>query len=262
MAETKELSMEEMQAIIDKQAAQLAAIASTGGKPDLIVPGTFTVEGEAPNGKKVKETYQFAPGAIRCRLENGHEVSSAALLKLANGEVLEETEANHDLVSLGAEGAKNWLTYLITQKQATFLVKVAAALLFVLFAFSSGLSAQIKNGYVQNFPGESMTNADTIYFTVSKSITDNEAIEGIWQFAYVSTSGTANVIVQIQERSIAGNDNAWSIVKTDTIKAAKKTVFYKHDVYGTEQRVFVRTTGTQVTLPVAQVRYRRKYQYP
>ena len=277
MAENQKPSLEELEAEFQKrlaekdaelaaQAEQLQALQKQSATINLQPAGTFVLEGEDPENpkKKLSTEYQFAPGHLGCRLESGIIVSSEALLKLAKGETLTEEEAakNPALVELGAEKAKAWLTHLIVKKAATFLVKVAAALLFVLFAFSSGLNAQIKSGYVQNFPGESMTNADTIYFTVSKSITDNEQIEGIWQFAYTSTSGTPNVIIQIQERSITDNANAWSIVKTDTIKAAKKTVFFKHDVYGIEQRVFVRTTSGQVTTPVAQVRYRRKYQYP
>lgn len=272
MAEDKKPSLEELEALLaEKEAAltaqseQLKALQKESATINLIPEGTFVLEGEDPDNskRKVKVKYQFAPGHLGCRLESGTVVSSAALLKLANGQPLstEEGEKNPELLALGTDKAKAWLTHLIVKKAATFLVKVATAMLLILFAFSGGLNAQVKSGYTQNFPGESMTNADTIYFTVSKAITDNEPIEGIWQFAYTSTSGTPNVIIQIQERSVA-NANAWSIVKTDTIKAAKKTVFYKHDVYGTEQRVFVRTTSGQVTIPVAQVRYRRKYQYP
>lgn len=272
MAEDKKPSLEELEALLaEKEAAlaaqseQLKALQKESATINLIPEGTFVLEGEDPDNpkKKVQVEYQFAPGHLGCRLESGAVVSSSALLKLAKGETLskEEGEKNPELLALGTDKAKAWLTHLIVKKGATFLVKVAAALLFVLFAFSSGLNAQIKSGYVQNFWTDTLTNADTTYFTVSKSITDNEPIEGIWQFTYAGISGTPSVIIQIQERSIQV-DNAWEVVLTDTINASDKAIFYTQAVRGTDQRVFVRSTGTQVTRPLAQVRYRRKYQNP
>lgn len=270
MAENTKPSAEELEALLAErdqlladQEKRLKELESQNAKANLLVEGTFKLEGEDPRDPKKKSVteYQFTPGAIRTRLKNGEEVSSAALLKLANGGTLEPTEAHPALVALGAEGAKGWLTELITKKQATFLVKVASALLILFMAFAPAVSAQVKSGFVQNFYKDTLTNADTVYWTVGKQITDLEPIEGIWQVSYAGISGTPSVIIQIQERSIQ-TDNAWEVVVTDTVNASDKAIFYTQTVRGVDQRVFVRSTGTQVTRPLAQVRYRRKYQSP
>lgn len=258
----KEQLLAEREQLLAAQAARLQELESQNAKANLLVEGIFKLEGEDPRDPKKKSVteYQFTPGAIRTRLKNGEEVSSAALLKLANGGTLEPEESHPALVALGTEGAKGWLTHLITAKQATFL-KVVVAVLILLMALPFAASAQVKSGFVQNFYKDTLTNADTVYWTVAKQITDLEPIEGIWQVSYAGISGTPSVIIQIQERSIQ-TDNAWEIVVTDTVNASDKAIFYTQTVRGVDQRVFVRSTGTQVTRPLAQVRYRRKYQYP
>ena len=86
----------------------------------------FQLELEDPDtGQVFKAKFRFAPGVTKCRLQTGEIVSAEALIKLANGKDLAQSEAaeNPALLSLGKAGAEAWLHHLINL-QATFLVRV------------------------------------------------------------------------------------------------------------------------------------------
>jgi hypothetical protein len=268
------LSVEEMEAALQKAQAELAQkteqIAALQKDKDPFdftgqpIAGTFTVSGEAPDGTVIDGTYQFKPGYVNCYLDNGHKVPSEALLTLANkGTIEEAVAAKHpELVTLGQAGAQDQLKNLIIIKKASFLVKVAAALMLFLFAFSNPLDAQVLSGFTKYFWKDTIKNQDTVFFLPGKQITDNAPMEAIWQFSYAGISGTPVLYIQIQEKAI-DHVNAWVTVSTDTINASKKALFRRFDIKGIDQRVFVRSpSGTQQTRPLGYVKYFRKYQFP
>jgi hypothetical protein len=102
-------------------------------KKDSATPGPETSENDAfhfeledpETGQVFKAKFQFATGVTKCRLRNGEVVSVNALIKLANGKELAQSEAaeNPGLLSLGKAGAEAWLHHLVNI-QATFLVRV------------------------------------------------------------------------------------------------------------------------------------------
>lgn len=265
--EELEAKLQEAQKALAEKEQQINALQSTKDPSDftgLPIEGTFTLVGESPSGEETSQTYRFKPGYVGCFLENGDKVPSEALMKLANdGEIEADVAAKYPaLVTLGKEGARNWLSTLILQKRATFLIQVASALLLLLLSFAPAASAQVGAGFNINFWKDTIKNQDTVYFNVPRALNDNAVLDAIWQFSYAGVSGTPVLYIQIQERSI-NHANAWSIVSTDTINASKKTVWRRFEPKGTEQRVFVRSpSGSQVTRPLGMVRYFRKYVFP
>jgi hypothetical protein len=83
-------SIEEMQAENDRLRKALAAAAP--GTVEIPVEGTFTVEGETPDGKKSKRTFRFKNGRIRTPIPGGQQVPTTALMALAAGKAHKEIE--------------------------------------------------------------------------------------------------------------------------------------------------------------------------
>ena len=68
---------------------RIAKAATEGANIAVPVPGKFVVELETPAGKKVKRTIKFKDGRVRCAIK-GTEVSSSALIDIANGKEVDE----------------------------------------------------------------------------------------------------------------------------------------------------------------------------
>lgn len=102
----------ELEAELAKAQAALEKAQTTGvvSKP---VAGKFTVELETPEGKMVKKTYRFKNGRTKTPLADGRKVSSAALIKIANGKkaTAKEIEAFPALEEVTQEVAKKRLAY-------------------------------------------------------------------------------------------------------------------------------------------------------
>lgn len=245
--------------------SEQTAVRSALGKNDHTgkeVSGTFTVELEdAENGGQVSKTVKFQPGFVYCRIPSGVKVSSASLLKLANGEELstEEAAANPELVQLGAKGAKSFLTNLVA-KGASFLVEVGAMLALLILAmclFPLASQAQFRTGEGPSYPtAETLTNADTAYFAVDKQATDRDAYDYIWHCNITESSGTATLYVTVQE-SMFASGTKWFTVSRDTITSSTQLLL-KGNLDGIRQRVEVRTAGSGVYVVEPAVRYRRR----
>jgi hypothetical protein len=79
---------------------------------NLPVPGAMLLTLETPNGEIEKAMFRPKPGIPKIRVsKTGEIISTAALVKVANEEVLTEQEAaeNPLLVKWGAEGARNFI---------------------------------------------------------------------------------------------------------------------------------------------------------
>lgn len=234
-----------------ENAALLATKTDATGVP---VKGTFSVQGETPEGKDLTGTYSFAPGHINVRLKEGQVVPTEQLIALANGTHDPET-LHHFLIGETAESALAWLTELV-KKGASFLVKVSAVLAFLLLSVAAG--AQIRSGYQESFSKVSMTNTDTTYFTPVRSVTDDNTYESTWQLvAPTGNTGTTKIFIAIQER-LVGDVDAWVTTDTVTLKSIKRAVFFTRTLGGTQQRVMATSTGTQVQKLLGAVRYRRR----
>lgn len=98
---------------------------ANGHKIAVPVPGTFTVVAETADGKKVSKTYRFKHGRIRCPLAHGIQVSSAALIRHADGKSTEEDlRENPELAKITSQAAADRLRYLASIG-ASYLEEVA-----------------------------------------------------------------------------------------------------------------------------------------
>lgn len=89
--EEKQLTLEELQAQLAATQAELEEknkaleAAKNTGTVAMPIPGVFEMQGEGADGKPTKVKYRFKPGRVRCVIEGGIQVSSAALMRIANG---------------------------------------------------------------------------------------------------------------------------------------------------------------------------------
>lgn len=86
------------------------------GEPIILpVDGTFIVERETPTGEIVKQEWGFKPGRIRVALAEGAQVSSSALIRIANGGQATEQERARflPLRTITQEEAQQRLEYLV-----------------------------------------------------------------------------------------------------------------------------------------------------
>lgn len=229
-----------------------------------VVDGEFTSQYEDPNtGDVIEKTVRFQPGFVFCRIPGGFKVSSAALMKLANGVDLsdEEKAANPELANLGVDGAKKHLTNMIA-KGATFLKEVGAVLALLvccLLLMPADADAQFRSGQGPLYPTlDTLTNADTTYFTITdtRMATDRDAYDYAWHLNISEVSGTASCEITVQESLFTSGDK-WFTVSTDTVTASSQTLL-SGNLTGIRQRIMVRTFGTGVYRVEPAVRYRRK----
>lgn len=94
------------------------AAAKSSGIVSLPVEGVFYVELEDTSSEEgfVRKAYKFKNGLVNTFLETGEKVSSASLIKVANGEELSEKEQAADpvLLRLGQEKAQARLTHFVS----------------------------------------------------------------------------------------------------------------------------------------------------
>lgn len=89
------------------------------------IEGTFTVQLETPQGKKVKKTFRFKPGRIRTPLKDGIQVGTEALIRIANGGKATEAElAKYRGLHGLTKGVALARLQKLAQLEATFLEEV------------------------------------------------------------------------------------------------------------------------------------------
>jgi hypothetical protein len=88
------------------------------------VSGTFTVKQETPGGEVIEKEYGFKAGRTKVALATGAQVSSEALMRIANGGTATEEELEQYLALQG-------LTQPQAQERLEFLAQLGASFLEV-----------------------------------------------------------------------------------------------------------------------------------
>jgi hypothetical protein len=114
-------------------------------------------------------------------------------------------------------------------------------ILFPLIFIGLALSAQ--RYHYEDFAADTSTNADTIYFTVSKVITDAGQYGAY--FVADSLSGATAGTLAYQVSTIGSSD--WHTVGTATINGTQTTGSKEARLYGNKFRIRVIGSGTQST---------------
>jgi hypothetical protein len=121
---------------------------------------------------------------------------------------------------------------------------------------ATSVSAQIGRGGVYDFSltaGDTLTNADTLLYTVSRELQDD--YDFTWQLQAENISGTTAVTATLEERLISGGQ--W--VTRDTVTFDASGAAFSTGVnLGLEQRWNIITSNTGVTVVKARVWYRRR----
>ena len=112
----------------EKKALEASLLkAKRTGVASIPVEGNFRIEVEDPNNakKKTQKTFRFKNGRTKVVIDNGQKASSTCVLKLANGEKLNEKELTENPVLQGftQERAEQLMLKYISM-QAGFLEEV------------------------------------------------------------------------------------------------------------------------------------------
>lgn len=115
--ESKVAELEAKAAALETANAEYEASLATATKTGIVsqpVKGTFTVELETPEGEVVTKKYGFKPGRIRVAIAGGAQVSSEALIRIANGKkaTKEELAQYIALAGMTQEQAQERLAHL------------------------------------------------------------------------------------------------------------------------------------------------------
>lgn len=245
----------------DQYAQEIAALneqlAAAKSDPTEI-PGSLEIKVESANGKKATVKIGFVNG-LKTVAFAGKRTSTAALLKVANGEKLtaDELRANPALGKTKPEAVKETLAKWYTRGAAIFKVLPALLLLMLFTTLAEAQPTYNSNTvgggrYFSNTPTtiDTLNAADTLI--IYPSFKNTDLGDYVWELhSYVkSIASTPTVTIYIEESMFEDPAQAYW-VRTDTIAIASsltngtsKQNISSGDIKGTRWRAFIVSSGS------------------
>lgn len=142
------------------------------------------------------------------------------------------------------------------KKSLQFILALFCALVFVLVPAIEKANAQTVQPFIfETFASDTAVNADTVIFTVSKTLP--AFYKYAWFVDFTTNSGTrAGTLVIQEEGGSAGN--SWVTVATKAFVAGTADTLLTGSVYGQRQRARFITTGTQNTTFTVKAAYKKE----